>query len=357
MTTSHSTPHRAIDAFLRREIDVGSFPSASYAIGNSSGITHEHALGHAVAVPLRIPASTTTIYDLASVTKVLVTTPLLLQAVAEGRLSLDEPIGRFLPELGEDKRVITARQLLAHTSGLKAWLPFYATGSSKADYLDILIREPVEAPPGTRVMYSDPNFVLLYLILQRIYGSYRERAQLALFDRLRIDAMFNPPPDMRFRIAATEWGQRFEAKLGNRIVPHARQGLMWGDANDGNSFHLGGTAGNAGLFGTARNVFRIAQAWSDDSIVPAALRQEATSLQTPPGYEPRGLGWQLRSDSVASRMLSPRAFGHTGFTGTSLWIDPERDLIVVLLTNRVHPCAAPIAMQTIRGRVNELALT
>jgi CubicO group peptidase (beta-lactamase class C family) len=123
-----------------------------------------------------------------------------------------------------------------------------------------------------------------------------------------------------------------------------RQGLMWGEPNDGNSFHFGGTCGNAGLFATARDVFAIAAAFARGVLVPRELVHEATREQA----EGRGLGWQLGGPS-----LSAASFGHTGFTGTSVWLDEER--VYVLLTNRVHPCAAPIAMQAIRGRVHELA--
>jgi predicted N-acetyltransferase YhbS len=169
--------------------------------------------------------------------------------------------------------------------------------------------------------------------------------------------LFNPPPSLRPRIAATEWGQRYEAKLAGRTDLPKREGLIWGETHDGNSFHIGhGTSGNAGLFATAREVFRIAQAWANAEVLPRALVDEATSNLTPGLDDARGLGWQLPTGSAATHMLSPRAFGHTGFTGTSVWLDPDRDRIMVLLTNRVHPCAAPIAMQQIRGEFHHLAL-
>jgi CubicO group peptidase (beta-lactamase class C family) len=166
--------------------------------------------------------------------------------------------------------------------------------------------------------------------------------------------MFNPPAWLRPRIAATEWGQRYEAKMANR--PAARDGLIWGETHDGNSFFAGGTAGNAGLFATARAIFRMAQAWVNAELLPRELVDEATRNHTPALDDARGFGWQMPTGSEATKMLSPRAFGHTGFTGTSLWIDPDRDRIMVLLTNRVHPCAAPINIQRIRGEFHRLAL-
>ncbi len=309
-----------LDDFLRREIEVGSFPGAVYAIGSRRGIERENALGHAVAVPLRIPATLDTLYDCASITKPLITTTLALQS-----LDLDEKV----------------RRLLTHTSGLRAWMPLYM----HPDYLAAIRDLGPDYETGTRVVYSDLNFILLWSMLP----GYVERARERIFEPLGIakDAMFNPPLLLRPRIAATEWGQRFEAKLAGRPeIAARREGLMWGEVNDGNSFGAGGTAGNAGLFATARAVFRLAQAWVNAELLPRAMVDEATKNQTAGLNESRGLGWQISPSGM---------FGHTGFTGTSVWVDPSRDRIMVLLTNRVHPCAAPVAMQRIRAEFHRLA--
>ncbi len=319
-----------LDGFLAREIAVGSFPSASYAIGTVEGILREGALGNAVAVPLRIPATTDTIYDCASITKPLITGTLILQAVAEGRIRLDD-----------EYRGYTFRELLMHTSGLRAWLPTFTYHS----VLEAIERDGPEAPRGSRVLYSDLNFYLLYLALNEIFGDYRAAARERIFARLGLrDSYFDPPATLRPRIAATEWGQRFEPRAFSVVWMGFRQGLMWGEVNDGNSYHAGGTLGNAGLFATARDVFRIAQAFANGELVPRELVEESTRAQV----EDRGLAWQL-----AGPGLSPRSFGHMGFTGTSVWIDDGK--IFVLLTNRVHPCAAPIAMHKIRGEFHRIA--
>jgi CubicO group peptidase (beta-lactamase class C family) len=324
---------RMLDDFLRREIRLGSFPAAAYAIGTAEGIVHEAALGHAVAVPLRIPARLETIFDCASITKPLITGTLVLQAVAEGRIRLDD-----------EYRGYTFRELLTHTSGLRSWLPLYALG----DYLQAIETRGPERPRGTSVVYSDLNFVLLYYALGEIFGDYIEAARERIFAPLGLrDACFRPAPSLKPRIAATEWGQRFEHGMcATRSIAFTgfRQGLMWGEANDGNSFHAGGTCGNAGLFATAREVFRIAQGFVRGELVPRELVGEATRVQT----EDRGLAWQL-----AGPGLSAESFGHMGFTGTSVW--SERGRIFVLLTNRVHPCAAPIAMHRIRGEFHRIA--
>jgi CubicO group peptidase (beta-lactamase class C family) len=310
----------ALDDFLRGEIAVGSFPGAVYAIGSSRGIERENALGHAVAVPLRIPATLATMFDCASLTKPLITTTLALQS-----LEIDDYV----------------RSLLTHTSGLRAWMPLYMY----RDYLAAIREHGPEYEPGTRVVYSDLNFILLWSMIDDYVAAARERIFVPLgIDR---DAMFNPSRALRPRIAATEWGQRFEAKLAGRPeIAARRDGLMWGEVNDGNSFGAGGTAGNAGLFATARAVFRVAQAWVNAELLPRDVVAEATRNQTVGLNESRGLGWQISTTGM---------YGHTGFTGTSVWIDPARDQIMVLLTNRVHPCAAPIAMQRIRGEFHRLA--
>ena len=311
----------SLNSFLEQEVRVGSFPSASYAIGTTRGLEHEYAMGSAVAVPMRIAATPDTIYDLASVTKVAVTTILILQAVAEKRIALDD-----------EYRGYTYRELLSHTSGLRAWLPLYALG----DYLRAIEEQGPENPRGEQVVYSDLNFVLLYHALSEIFGDYVTAARERIFEPLGLrDAMFHPPESLRPRIAATEWGQRFEVGMcATRSIPfHGfRQGLMWGEPNDGNSFHAGGTCGNAGLFATARDLFRIAQAFANGELVPRALVEESTRVH----FGDRALGWQI----------TELGYGHNGFTGTSVWIDGDQ--ISVLLTNRVHPCAAPIAMQRIR---------
>jgi serine-type D-Ala-D-Ala carboxypeptidase len=340
----------SIETYLHHELDLGSFAGAAYAVGSFDAIDTIGALGNAVAVPLRIPATIDTIWDCASITKPLITTTLVLQAVAEGKLALDDRV-ELLPF---DVRY---RDLLTHTSGLAAWLPLYAFD----DYLDAIRTRGRERDRGEKVIYSDLNFVLLYMKLEEIYGDYVALAREKIFEPLGIsgEAMFRPKSALLSRIAATEWGQRFEAGMArDRKIEsdRFRQGLMWGQANDGNSHHHGGTAGNAGLFATVRAVFRLAQSWAHAELLPRELVDEATRNQTEGMNEARGLGWQLPApDNEAAAPLSPRAYGHSGFTGTSVWIDPTTQRIYVLLTNRVHPAAIAVPMQKIRGEFHRLA--
>lgn len=302
--------------YLEREIALGSFPGASWAVGSSRGIDQTGAVGHAVAVPLRIPATVDTIYDCASVTKALVTTTLALEL-----FPLDHVIHGY-----------TVFELLTHTTGLRAWMPLYTFD----DPLRAILDQGPECGRGTRVIYSDLNFILLWMAIPN-------------FDELassRLGARLKPPPSLKPRIAATEWGNWWEMKMCGRLL---RSDLIWGETHDGNSHSLGGgCAGNAGLFATATEVFEMTRRAL--SLTPP-VRNETAALN-----DARGLGWQMGTGSAMTEMLSPGNFGHTGFTGTSVWIDPTRDKIMVLLTNRVHPIAAPNNMLRIRGEFHRLAL-
>ncbi|HEY2321431.1 MAG TPA: serine hydrolase domain-containing protein [Thermoanaerobaculia bacterium] len=302
--------------FLQREIELGSFPGASWAVGSSRGIDQTGAVGHSVAVPLRIPATVDTIYDCASITKPLVTTTLALEL-----FPLDHRIHGY-----------SVFELLTHTTGLRAWLPLYTFD----DPLRAILDHGPECERGSRVIYSDLNFILLWMAIE----NYDELARTRLGARLRPHASLKP------RIAATEWGNWWEMKMcGTRL----RDGLIWGETHDGNSHVLGhGCAGNAGLFATATEVFEMTRTVL--RLTPP-VRNETADLN-----DARGLGWQMGTGSAMTEMLSPGNFGHTGFTGTSVWIDPARDKIMVLLTNRVHPIAAPNSILRIRGEFHRLAL-
>jgi serine-type D-Ala-D-Ala carboxypeptidase len=355
-----------LDDFLRGEIAVGTFPSAVYILGDSKRVRWQGAHGYSVAVPVRITASTETIYDAASLTKPLITTALALRLLSEKKISLDAPLANHLSELrGTDKEAITFEQLLTHSSGLEAWWPLYASGREEESYLRAIIGRPLAYESGSRVVYSDLGFMLLHIALQRIAGRpAREIARDQIFQPLGLQAAtFDPPATARGSIAATEWGQRVEAKMGQErgiVFTGFRQYLMWGEVNDGNAWGMGGYAGNAGLFATAVEVYAIARSWTDGSekLLPNELVERAIRNHTAGREENRGLGWQLRgsTETAISAPLGPRAFGHTGFTGTSVWIDPDRHLIAVLLTNRIHPTASSVGMQNARRKFHQIAV-
>ncbi|HVT44154.1 MAG TPA: serine hydrolase domain-containing protein [Thermoanaerobaculia bacterium] len=353
-----------VDRLLTGEIEVGSFPGAVYAIGDARGIRVENALGHAALKPAKIKTSLDTIYDVASLTKPLITSTLVLRAAAEGLLDLGDRVAKHMPELREtDKRDVTFIDLLTHRGGFQAWYPLYTAGMSDRAYLQALVQRPLRYAPGTREIYSCLGFILLHLALERITGKRAEDlAAEKIFAPLGLTrSLFNPPPEMKYTIAATEWGngnERLMVAERGLTFPHFRNYLIWGEVNDGNAYYMGGMGGNAGLFSTAREIFSMARSHlsRDERLLPASMIDRSLRNYTVGLEENRGLGWQLPSldPDGPTAMLSLHSFGHTGFTGTSVWIDPDRDLIMVLLTNRVHPSVQPISMQKIRRKFHLL---
>jgi serine-type D-Ala-D-Ala carboxypeptidase len=307
------------------------------------------ATGWAVSEPVRMPMREETIFDLASLTKVTATLPSVLKIVEAGHVDLDEPVGSYLPAFGRSgwKQGATIRRLLSHSAGFPAWKPLYIDGAGAASYLATIAAVEPAYDPGTKAIYSDFGFILLGELVRLITGE-----EIATFAAREVfaplgmnDTMFTPPAALRERIAATEIGNPYEQEMaGDRAGEFAgwRDGLIWGVVHDGNAYYgLGGVAGHAGLFGTAGDLLRYGRSWLNGGVLDGirllspAIAAEATREQAPD----RGLGWRLPTDDPDDhgRFLGPRAFGHTGFTGTSLWIDPDRELVIVLLTNRVHP--------------------
>lgn len=346
----------AADLFLQRKIAAGRFPSASYVVGSSREVFAQNALGLAVVEPERVPATTATIYDIASLTKPLITTTIALMLHERGEVNLEGRLSEIIPELPDDKKHITFIDLLTHRSGLPAWWPFFATGTTIESYLETLLTLPLAYETGTRVIYSDPGFVLLFSALQRIVRRPMiDVAREWIIDRLGLrDSLFAPPPELRRRIAATDRGNPTERRLAEErgvACTRWREGIIWGDVNDGHAWWLGGYSGTAGLFATASDVHALTKTYTPASeLLRAETRAMALRNYTAGLNENRALGWQLPGDSPTHPAvpLSAHSFGHTGFTGTSSWVDPKRDLILVLLTNRIHPQIVEENMQTVR---------
>jgi CubicO group peptidase (beta-lactamase class C family) len=317
------------------------------------------ATGWAVREPVdqRSPMGEDTIFDLASLTKVTATTPSLLHLVARGAFALDTPARDLLPIFREEdvSPEITVRRLMTHSAGLITWLPVFLDATGPEAYLRAIAREPLAYPIGTEVRYSDPSFIALGEIVREVSGvSVADYAAANVFEPLGMtDTGFRPGAGRRLRIAATEIGNDFEAAKAPDRIPATgpwRTDLIRGEVHDGNAWYgFGGIAGHAGLFGTVADLFRYGQMWLNGGelggtrILPADLVAEAISEQAHIDGERRGLGWRLvpsdggAGDEDSSKGVGPRGFGHTGFTGTSLWMDPDSDMVVVLLTNRVHP--------------------
>ncbi len=339
------------------------------------------ATGWAVREPedQRSPMGADAIFDLASLTKVTATLPSILQLVAEGQIGLEQPVGGILPEFGTGgmKSGVTIERLLTHSAGFRDWIPAFLdspvdlailNGQGERAYLAAFAATQPEWEPNTRVVYSDPSFIALGMVVHRVTGETVDvYAAREVFDRLgMVDTMYCPPRSLRGRIAGTEIGNQFEArKMTSGRTPAVgpwRDALIRGEVHDGNAWYgFGGVAGHSGLFGTAMDLFRYGQMWLNggelDSVRVLPEELVAAAIVNRTRYEDptdvRGHGWRLlpppgspEGNPDSGRGLSQRAFGHTGFTGTSLWMDPEHELLVVLLTNRVHPTVNPAYMET-----------
>ena len=345
---------RTIPEYLTERVDAGEIPGATWVVAGTDGILDEGAVGQSVLIPERVAATTSTIYDLASLTKPLVTSMLYLRLRRQLGLSDDAPACRFLPEIDRmDKREITLRHLLTHTSGLPAWLPFYLRGSSPTEYLAQLRELPPRARPGTQVTYSDAGYIALGEILSRAATTPLDRlAREMIFAPLGLaDTCFNPSRSLMARVAATEESCQYERELSgpaSQGYTGFRQGVIRGEVHDQNAWVLGGVSGHAGLFSTAREASVIAAEFLEDrggsrlGLLDSKAISHAGVDQTPGLAEARTLAFRvsLRGETAAGPDLPTLAFGHNGFTGTSIWIDPRRPRVYVLLTNRVHPVAS-----------------
>ena len=378
MSNVQGIPSGGFDAaasILLRSVTQHAFPAAVIEVGTATRPLWRQAFGRLhveAAAPATLPD---TIFDLASLTKVLATTTLAMRQVERGVIGLDDRVEAYIaPWLGTDREQVTIRDLLAHCSGMAAYAPLYqdhepvspsssglyrpasttgnpplTLGQMKSRFESAICRLPLDYAPHTRSVYSDLGFMLLGFILER-------NARLpALMDAVRIqmgsveDLQFAPPTTWIPRTAPTE----YDAWRGRPLV---------GEVHDENAAALQGAAGHAGLFGTAaacgeysRHLLQVL-----DGRVGAFGRATAETfvarISDVPGSS-RALGWDtmLPSSSCGSRM-SQRAFGHTGFTGTSLWVDPERGIYVVLLTNRVHPTGANDTIRHVRPAVHNAVM-
>lgn len=317
------------------------------------------ATGTADLGPPPLSAAADTVFDLASLTKPLATTTLVLLARREGRLDLDTRVGRLLPELADrhlgERSVL---ELLTHSSGLPAWSPLYALCRGRRERLTAALGELPLEPAGRQVVYSCPGFITLGLALESLHGRPLERLFAeAVAAPLGLGIGFGPWPGDRVAAGASVPGAErrlvTERGLDAGWIPATGPGLP----DDGNARFLGGAAGNAGLFGRALEVLALASVYlSGGGLLTDEERALATRNHTPGLGQARGLGWQLASSPgcSAGRSLVPEAFGHTGFTGTSLWLDPTRRLIAVLLTNRTHPGHREVDLHPLRRRFHDL---
>ncbi len=343
-------------AIARREL-----PGAVVLIGRGDEIVYHQAFGDRAVQPSREPMTEDTIFDLASLTKVVATTTSVMRLVEEGRIRLSDPVATFIPEFGKyGKRAITIRHLMTHTSGLRPDLELEVEFSGAAEAIRRASEEVPMAAPGERFVYSDINFFLLGDIVERVSGERLDRYAAAhVFGPLGMtDTMFLPPASLRARIAPTERCEPLAWPCSRPEAPFLR-----GIVHDPTSRRMGGVAGHAGLFGTAADLSRFCRmllnggALGGVRILSAAAVAKMTAPATPPGMaDVRGLGWDIDSMYSVNRgdLFPLGSYGHTGFTGTSLWLDPASKSYVVFLSNRVHPDGKG-DVTPLRGRVATVA--
>ena len=332
----------AIDHLVADSLAQGKLPGCVVAIGRGSGIIYEKAYGFRALLPAREPMTPDTVFDLASLTKPVATAASLMVLVDLGKVELDAPAARYVPELAaHGKATITIRQLLTHVSGLPSETPVGDYEHGRTEAWKHVLQLKAKAEPGDRFIYSDVGYLVLEEVVRRVSGgSLATFAEANLYRPLDLaDTGFLPTTERRPRIAPTE-----------------QRGGEWmrGQVHDPRAFRLGGVAGHAGLFGTAADLARFARmvlgrgALDGKRVLSAEVVASMLAPHDVPGGI-RALGWDMQSGYSSNRgtSLSRRAVGHGGYTGTSLWIDPEQDLFIIFLSNRVHPDG--------KGAVNGLA--
>ncbi|RYL93078.1 serine hydrolase [Sporolactobacillus sp. THM7-4] len=341
------TKFAIVDQFLAESVRTHQIPGAVYAVVNEQETVAENAVGYA-HLDKKIPMTLETLFDLASLTKVCATLPSLLLLMEQGRIDFDDPVRLFFSEAANPD--LTLKDLLTHTSGLPSSVPFYRYQWTKKEILRYILS--LDSEPGRRVIYSDLNFILLGFLVEKLTGETLDTfTEENVFRPLGMTSTcFNPTED-RKRIAPTEW------------MPDIGE-YQWGHVHDENANGMGGVSGHAGLFSNLHDLKIYVQMLINNGrtvngsyfLSPATLRASRKNYTECLGAN-RGIGWQLKDDrfSPGGYLVSERSYGHTGFTGTSFWIDPDRGLGLILLSNRVH-ISRQINMNRIRRIFINLAM-
>ncbi|MBS4177957.1 serine hydrolase domain-containing protein [Lederbergia citrea] len=318
--------------FLKKEIDMGNIPGAAIYVSYQGKAVMEKSIGYRTLHPEKGPMKNDTIFDLASLTKIVTTTMAALQLLDKGAIRLDDKVSHFLPKFAVDgKSGVTFKHLLTHTSGLSAHRPFYEDALQTDQIIERICAEKLEAPLGEKVIYSDLGFILLARLIEMITNQpFDQYVFQEILDPLTMNETgFNLTLDQN-RFAATA----FSEKIGD---------YKYGIVHDDNAESMGGVSGHAGLFSTLQDLAKFTLmienggSFNGKRIVSSAALQLSKKNFTTFDSEGRGLGWQIKSPGLScGDLFSENSYGHTGYTGTSIWFDPDIQLHVILLTNRVH---------------------
>jgi serine-type D-Ala-D-Ala carboxypeptidase len=337
---------------LRHGVAQAVFPAASIAVARQGRLVALNALGRFTYEPGSPAVTTTTIFDLASVSKAVATTTMAMILYERGLIDLEAPVVSIVPEFagGDARRSdVTVHMLLAHSSGLPAYEKLFLKAKTRDELLAAAFTTPLTADPGTRAEYSDIGFIILAIALERIADENLDRfCQREVFGPLgMVHTAYNPPASWKAAIPPTEDDRVF------------RKRIIQGEVQDENASVLGGVAGHAGLFATAEDLATFAHVLlqGGQPVVRPETLKLFTRRETAPAGTSRALGWDTPSaPSQSGKYFSPRSFGHLGYTGTSLWIDPERQLSITLLTNRTWPDRSNKAIKDVRPAFHDAVM-
>lgn len=339
---------RPLEAVVEHAISDTVFPGASLAVLYKGKVVFHRAFGRMTYSPKSAPVDTTTIYDLASLTKAVATTSIVMQLVERDSLSLGAPVATYFPDFSKNgKEKVTIEQLLSHTSGLRAHTYFSKSCTTPEQLFNAIAADSLLSAPGTTTLYSDPGFMILGKIVETVTGkslasNFQERFAAPLGIK---STMFTPPPSLTWRIAPVEKDTLWPFSTKRPLV------------HDQNAALLGGVAGHAGLYATTGDLVLMTAILMNDGSSNGRVYFRPATLRTflSRRNSPRALGWDLRSPgghSSAGDFFSNSSYGHLGFTGTSIWIDPEKELAVILLSNRVYPTSDNIKIRAFRPLIH-----
>lgn len=321
--------HDTLQQVLGRALADSAFPGGIAVVGRSAGVLAAHAVG-STDWGGSVPVTDSTVWDIASLTKVTGMTSAMMQLVESGRVQLESPVQRYLPEWqGPGKEKVTVRHLLTHTSGLPAFRAYDRITTDADSMATLMMVEPLLRAPGDSMVYSDIGAYVAGRVVERVSGESLDAYVVRhVFAPLGMgDTRYNPPAEWKARIAPTE-------------IDTLRGGKVHGKVHDERAYYLGGVSAHAGIFSSARDLTRLARLYLNDGALDGTrlFSPQTIGIFTARQRGSRALGWEKPSgrNSAGGRM-SERAFGHTGFTGTSIWMDPAHDVFVILLTNRVNP--------------------
>jgi CubicO group peptidase (beta-lactamase class C family) len=367
---------RAVEDAFEDAVAQGVFPGAVVLAGREDEIVYEQAFGSRSLIPTKCPMHASTIFDLASLTKPLATTVAMMLLVSEQKVGLDDRVTRFFPTFGVlGKNAVTVRHLLNHSSGLPHWKPYYedvlrceqqgrinfvASQAAKRYVFAQIHREAPLSPAGKQSLYSDLGFMVLGEIIEAVTGS--------TLDRFCQQRIFNPRGLKRTWFIDLTRLQPRQIQLVEETIASTedcpwRKRVLCGEVHDDNAYAIGGVAGHAGLFSSARDIHRLLARLNGclrgkDTFLPQASIQEFLSKDKTVSNSTRALGWDTPSgkESASGQWFTSRSVGHLGFTGTSIWWDLEKHCHVILLSNRVHPTRENERIRTFRPHIYDLIM-